>query len=664
MFAEADEQAVVAAVVEQVTKLNQGKRNKMYLWQESIYAWERKFGDTWGEIADNRSHRYIPTGFQVASTAVAQYMQALMPADRFFKAVGRNKIAQANSFSLEAKLRWDFYRTDFRDTFEKFLISCVVTGQAIYTVQWVKESTQIVDEEAAAAKYELEQAGQTVELNDPANLGVPTKSIETFAGAKLFVGDPFNYVQERSPDDDRYAFRAYRSERTKEYIETYWGPLKDAGGRPLYKNIESIQSGEITADCNDDLKRAIETSMGYSPLPKDKVEIITFCGNLIVPGKGLYPNCFGVIANRRTLLRFCYNPFAFGIPPWQCFVLNPDPFDPYGYGIGKVEPILGLQDIINVRSNQTIDANAIAITPPLNVVLDGITDTRQIVWGPGQKLYSRAAGNIAPIQVNERALNLGLQEIQYYKSEVASTAGVYGSTSATPEGASATEAGGLQKVAGTVSAKEAKRIETLGLNKILRMAAAMNQQCFDPNSKVSVRLFVDETGRVTNPANGQTLPNGIHWAEIGFSDIQGEFDYEFISASSLAQTGTQIQTQMQFVQTASQDPVFAQRFDKGKWYVSVMDKIGFVDAWSFMKSDEQVQYEQWLEQQRAAAAAAAQGGSGNPSLGNQGGPAGPQGPGPAPGVRGVPSLPGSAGGGGSPARAPFDAQRIGPSRME
>jgi hypothetical protein len=202
-----------------------------------------------------------------------------------------------------------------------------------------------------------------------------------------------------------------------------------------------------------------------------------------------------------------------------------------------------------------------------------------------------------------------------------------------------------------VSAEQAMHIQEDALIPMMRMQCSLNQQLMDPQNPIMVRLFVDEQGQMVNPSNGELLSQGIHWAEVGANDIQGEFDFEIIGASQIAQTMQQQQQQMQFINMASQDPQFGMYVDKKKFYKSSMEKMGFTDAWQYIKSDEQVQNEQM------AAAQQQQG------MGNQGGPPGQAQGAPPSGGGGVPSLPGSAGGGGSPARPPDPRQLAGPSRM-
>lgn len=656
-FTASDPQKILATVLENWTNLNTIRRGRLWYWQECRFAWERKFGATWGEIQDNRSHRFIPAAFQAVEVAVAQIMQGVMPNSRFFKTLGRTKTAQASGPYLEAKMRWDHYRMNFRSEFYRFCKAAAVDGNVPWTTAWHIEHSLMPDETLMAAKQEIQAAGIDVQVNDPSGLGFPAKNEITFEGARLVTGDIFNYVQDRHPNDPRYAFRVYRTTQSLEWIKAKWENLKDPNGKPVYQNIDQLQDGSYDYnEVSDSLKWAIDQSMGYAPLPENKVELLTFCGDLIVPGVGLFHNCFGVIANRQHLLRFVANPFAHGLPPWQMFTLIPDAHDPHGYGTGIIEPSLGLFDMINVRANQVADANSLAINPPLATVVDGITDTHNLVWGPGENIWMRAQGNVQALQMPKESLSLGLQEIQFYKSEISATTGTTaGGISATPRGASATESAGIQKSAGVVNAEMMYRIQEEALVPMLRMQASMNQSLMNPNDSVMVRLFVDETGQITDPATGAVLPQGIHWANIGAAQIQGEFDYEIVGESSIMQTQTQQQNQMNFINSARQDPAFQVYIDVPKLYKAQFEKLGFTDAWQYIKSDQQVQ----MEMQQNAIAQQQQ----QQTVGNApGAPGAPQGGGPN-GGNGIPSLPGNAGGGGSQARPPYPQQLAGPSRM-
>lgn len=447
-------EAVAACVVDRWTRLKNARMQKEYFWQECQYAFDCKFGETWGEIVDNRSHRYVPLIFQSVETAVAQYLQGTMPNDRFFKVQGRTPSDQYKSGMLESKIRWDMYRTGFREEYFKFLKMACVTGNVPWTIQWRTETSTAPDRAAMGEIEALEgEFGPDQEFRetlDAAGAGFPSKIATTFEGPALVVGDIYNFVIDRAPDDPKYALRIYRTLQKAEFIRSEWGELKDDQGKPIYQDLDKLENGVFEyRETSDAIKRVLDASMGFQPVPKDRCELLTFCGDLVVSGEygtepKIYRNIMGVIGNRQYLLRFGTNPNAHGLPPWQMFGLIPDPADLHGYSRGIAEPLLGIQDFVNVRANQAVDANAIAINPPLAVVPDGITNTRQIVWGPGEALYMRSTGNIAPIAVNKDALTLSLNEINFYLGQAGMTSGIQGQISSAAGNASATEVSGIQ----------------------------------------------------------------------------------------------------------------------------------------------------------------------------------------------------------------------------
>jgi len=650
-LSDTEAQPVTAEVLKRWSDLTFAIRGKREFWKECQLAYDRKFGESWGEISDGRSARYIPEAFKAVEKSVAQWMQGLLPSKRFFQIQGRTPTDQQNAPSAEAKLRYDMYRLNWRRQFKRACKSLAVTGHVPWTYRWRTERAMVPDEEGFAAKIASQQLGMAVESNDPANFGYPTKEAVTFEGAEFVVGDIFNFVKDRAPDDDRYAFRAYRSLQTAEYLKAQWKDLVDMEGNPIYDYLEELENGSWDyRETSDSLKREIDRANGFNPIPEGKVELITFCGDLVIPGKGYYHNIFGVVANRRLLMRFTSNPFAHGLPPWQMTTLIEDPFDPYGYGTGLLEPSLGLFDLVNVRANQAADANALAINPPMSVVPDGVSDRRQMRWGPGENLYMRVQGNIQPMPVPKEALQLSLQEIGYYTNQIADTSGVSGAMTSSGASFSATESAGIQKMGDALTLDRTQDLESNLLIPGLRMALSMNQQLMDPESPILVRLFVDESGSAINPATGEPMPAGYQWAQIKSSDIQGEFDFEITGPASVAATQQEVRDQIQLVGQLSQMPDFQFYFKQGPFFKALLEKAKFQDAWKFIASEQEAQFAKFQAQQQQAMA----------NSGGLGGAAGPQSQN---GAGGVPSVAGDAGSGGSPARTPYPEQLAGPSSM-
>ena len=653
-FQGANPQAVIEAVLKKWNDLNQAKGDKLRLWQECELAVGNKFGETWGEIADGRSHRYIPAAFQAVEASVAQFLQGTVPNDRFFKAIGRTKSDQLAAPSLEAKNRWDFYRLNWRSTYANALKVATILGNVPWTVVWRTERSVVPDDEMYQAKLAMQAIGMTVETNDVANLGYPTKLKTTFEGPQLVYGHPNNYVQDRSPDDPRYAFRVYRSQQSANYLKAKWTGLVDEKGKPIYAGLEDVSDGKYgDLEVGDSLQREVDRALGFTRFPDDKTELLTFCGDIDVPGEGYFHNVFGVIANRSTLLRFCSNPFAHGLPPWQLFSLIPNANDPFGYGTGVLEPSLGLFDFVNVRTNQVADANALAINPPIAAVFDGVTTRQNLVWGPGELLPVRNPGNIMPMQVPKDALNLGLQEINFYLNQISMTTGSQGAISGQGDAMSATQASGIQAQGNAVLTERFRHIKNNFLVPILRMHTSLNQQLMDPNNPILVRLEVDEDGTAIDNTTGEPMQPGMHWAEVSSSEIQGEFDFELIAGDEIAQSQQEVRDKISTYQMISQDPGMQPYLDHPAFLKSLLSTAGWKDAYKFIKSAAQVQSEQ-LQQQQAQQLA-------GPGMGNPEQPGGPPAPGTAPGNPGIPSVPGDAGGGGSPARTPYPEQLAGPA---
>lgn len=653
-FQGADRSAVVSEVIKRWTNLTSVRTEKLTLWQECQLAKDNKFGDTFGEIAENRSHRYIPTAHQSVEAAWAQAMQGTVNNDRFFKVLGRTPTDQNAVPSLEAKIRWDFYRMNWRSTFGNLLKSAHILGNVPWTVVWRTEKAVVPDEEMFKAKEAAKSMGIMLETNEHASLGYPTKFKTTFEGPQLVYGHPGNYVQDRAPDDPRFAFRIYRSNQTAEYLQAKWNGLKDENGKDIYVGLDDVENGRYgQSEISDNLQREIDQAKGFTSFPDDKVELLTFCGDLNVPGEGYFHNVFGVIANRSILLRFCSNPFAHGLPPWQMFTLTPDPNDPFGYGTGIIEPTLGLVDMVNVRANQVADANALAITPPKiinpHIMLAGSSN---VAWGPGATFLARdVSAAIRTMEVSKDSLQLGMNEINFYLQQIATTTSSQGAVTGQGEAMSATQASGVQAQGNAILTERFRHIKDNLVIPILKMHTSLNQQLMSPENPVLIRLEVDEQGQAINLTTGEPLPVGKNWAEVSFSDIQGEFDFEVVAGDEVAKSQQQVRDQLQFVQTLSQDPEFKAYIDKPGFLKDATAGLGWTTAYKWIKTNEQVQLEQQQAQQQAA----------QQQMGNPGSPDGQAQSQPPGSPKGVPSVPGNPGSGGSPARTPYPEQLAGPS---
>lgn len=643
-FDNIDEQAIVEAVMSRWNHLVDERRPKLWMMQECRLAWERKFGSTWGEIEDGRSHRFIPEAFQAVEQAVSKYLEGVMPSSRYFTLQARKPDSEKACAPMEAKLRWDNYRMNHADTFELFLKRACVDGNVPWTYNWYTERSVIRDESLEQARQEMTAMGMEVEVNDPAGLGYATQELTTFQGGRMVVGDIFNYYQDRQPDDPRFAFRVYRTHQAVEYIRAKWGSLKDENGKPVYKNLDLLEDESIYRDTSDSYKKELETAEGYMPLQKERVELLTFSGDFWIKGTGYYHNIFGILANRRHLLRFCVNPHAHGLPPWQLFTLIPNPSDPYGLGTGIIEPCLGLFDGVNVRVNQVFDANAIAVSPPINVVQNSVTSAHQLVWGPGEQNWVRDQNDIRTMMVPENALNLSANEISFFKQEISATSGsmMLGSSD------SASEFQGVQSQANAVMSRMIKRISRAMADQ-LRMHMALNQQCMSPDNPITMKVLIGQNGGFTNMATGEVLAPGEAWVTMSGQDIQGEFDVEVQTAPDVALNQNQIQQKNQLFQQISQDPVMQEYLNKPEFYREELSWFKFPDSHRFIKTDQEVAL---ARQQQVS----------NPPMGNNGGPGSPNGATPKTGGGGVASTPGNAGGGGSAARAPYPQQLVGPTR--
>jgi hypothetical protein len=393
--------------------------------------------------------------------------------------------------------------------------------------------------------------------------------------------------------------------------------------------------------------------MGFTDNPKDAIELLERWGDFVVETeegeKKLFKNHVAVVANRKTLIRFEPNPNAHGLPPHQMFVLQPEPAETYGKGV--LEPALGIQDAINVRLNQVIEANALVVNPQYLVRNDGTIDIDSFISAPGAlHMVNDVNTSIAPLATPSNA-SLGFQEIGFLLAQFNEATNAMKAFTTADYQKSATEVAAMQGMANSRFAQMVKHIERTFVMIALRMQIQLNQQ------------FMDEAMwiRVVNPTNvppaldqfGQPKPvpawdfvdaNGR--MKVDPEQIQGEYDIYPMGAQWISNNQAAVGMFIQGLQTLGAIPAAQEhiKWDNVAQFFFQMSRIP--QSWKLIKSQQEVYFDRFQQQQQQLAMAAQQqalglgpGGAGNDTP-QQGG----KGIGDMAGTPSGPSMPTSPGG--------------------
>jgi hypothetical protein len=346
---------------------------------------------------------------------------------------------------------------------------------------------QTVPDEGAFQSQMMQAAGVAGMVGEPMPkpdlTAMPMKEQRVYDGPILEVGNIFDFVIERHPNDPDHAPRCMRSFKSKAYLLD----MQNEDGYSIYEGVQDILEQDGQNETSDALKREVYRLEGFVEQPKGQVELLQFEGDLELPGPDgtpvIYKNHILVVANRSKVIRFEPNPFAHGRPSWNMFVLYPEPGEVYGRGI--IEPALGLQDVINVRVNQVIEANALIINPMYEAVQDGVFDVDEWLSAPGAIAVTAQKGNISPIQQIPQAA-LGFNEVGFMMAQHNQSTGAQASFTSEAYQKSATEVAAQSGMTQSRNAETIKHIEYDAALPIISMQMQLNQQLMDESVWIRV----------------------------------------------------------------------------------------------------------------------------------------------------------------------------------
>lgn len=229
--------------------------------------------------------------------------------------------------------------------------------------------------------------------------------------------------------------------------------------------------------------------------------------------------------NRKVVVRVQRNAYAHGQKPFVRFVdhLMPHEF----YGVGEIEAIEGLQDIVNALQNQRIDEVRLKMNKPFAGNPDLLVDLRDLEQKPGQ--FIRTRSDARPDEIL-KALDLGdvnpsaYMEVDAMQRMIERVTGVSSQQQgldAAWQNETATGAQILSEMGASRFGFKTRVIEILSLKRLAKQMGSIIQQ-FTSGERV-VRLLGPE---------GQA-----DWATITPDALQGAFDFT-IETSSIVQSET------------------------------------------------------------------------------------------------------------------------------
>lgn len=616
-------------VVDNWRRLKDERKYKEELWIECFLAFENKFGKTWENLQNYRSKRFLPLTNQAVESVASRWTNAIMPNDAWMNVIGRTPGDDNKAKLAEGLIRWQQYKTNFRNKVSQGIRGLAIYGNQPYRVRW----KQVV---AAIPDYETYTAGlASMQLSGVAPDPLGTKPLLKYEGPELELGNIFDFVQDRYADSDESCLRIQRFYKSEPYLRLMAEPDPETGFA-AYENIDGLTEASRTIEASDGLQNAANAKLGFQPTAKTGIELLEASGDFVIEVDGekqVLENYIVTVANRMKVIRCEPNPYIHGRSNWRNARLFEDPNETYGRGI--VEGVLSLQDAVNVRFNQVIDANALTIDPMWQIRSSGVVNEDDLRNMPGGVIEVQQIGDVAPISfVNQSAL--GMQEIGFILAQFNQYTGAMANFSTEDYKKSATEVASSAQASNAKDAETIRHLENTFVGPVLEDWLSLNQQLMD--QEVTVRVMSDGGNTASDPDTGIPFQFGPNDLVVSPEDIAGEFDIRPVGGEWNAMSQQEVAQSIQLMSVMMQNGGAAYIKFPALW-ATLSERMGLKSSWKWLKSEQEVMLEQLQQQQMAIAAqgpGAQAGPGGGPGM--AGGPGAPAG---EPGSMGVGSVAGA-----------------------
>jgi hypothetical protein len=631
-----------------LARLDDERGGKLDDWAECGLAWLGKFGRGWKGVKPYRSQRYFPYPYALTNAVVASNVNGVMPHDDYFMVYGRTPVWDDNAKIAAEVLKYGHYKSNHRDEIRSIMLYAAIYGNAPYKVDWYQEVLHVPDTKAMAHKrgelYEgVVNSAMEQGQEPPAAHQVPIlvetiqQSQVTWEAAKLSLVSIFNYWQDRWHRGETYPMRIIRDIKSKQHLIDLSMP--DNNGYSIYEGVEDLNESKIESMADDQTMQLLHSRNNFNDNPSEGVELHEYWGDfkLTDPETGdpiVYKNHVLVVANQQKIIRFEPNPYKHGKSPWQLWVWQPVPGETYGFGV--IEPILALNDALQVRWNQEIEAKGLEVQGIFEAKVGSLLDIDAIRVYPGAVYPTLDGNSIRKIDMGNGS-SQAMEEIGFILNQMNEITGAIRAYSTENYQKSATEVSAIAGMNNAVNAERARYIEDTLLIRSMRMELQLYQQFMD--QQIQIRIVNPQGGATRDPESGMPIATPPY-ITVNPNDISGEYDFVLQGASWLANRQNMAQAMQSVTLPIIQSPIMSQWLKPPDFITAVYQGFGIRDAWRWVKTQE----EMYAEQQQQAAVGPNQQ-PGDPNAQGAGGGQGAQ---------------GNAGGGGAPSMAGQPSGPAGP----
>jgi len=567
-------QELVTYVVSKWERLKRERTDKEARWNECIDAYMGQIAAD-SDVKEYRSQRPSSMAFEAVENVTALIGVGLFPNDRFIMAIGENPDAEATA---DKRTRFMQNRLEKMQYVEKYvgqhLKQLAVVGNSVRLVKWNKRQSRrkVSSYEFMGKAMAAPQAMPPGPMGmppgpmgmppgpagmPPAPMGMPPapmamqqpvpktykKPDNEYDGPDFDVLDIFNYVHDPKQSDLDAKVKIYRTKVSKGDL------LADAEDGIYDKKAvqRAIDGGGGKDEPSDSDEEARFQAFGVQRHKKDAdeedVELLWCHGDFPVGAKGkneVLRDKIVVIANRSELIRCEDNPLDCGLSPLRYTGLVP--VIGMDWALGLLEANLGLYDLINVHTNQAVDAGSLNLNG-MWAYKEGSVNPDDLISRPGNTIpMEDPQTDLKPLVPSMDFLQIyGI--VEGFKQEFVDATFSWKSAGAQKD-QTATASAITANLQGAVMRRVSQRLENIDIEPDLKMFDEMEQQFFDPYGDAPYARFeqdgVQQYEQITPDIIYQNYTwkcNGSGEAQFRQLQQQGHFQWGIAVAQTPAMGG-------------------------------------------------------------------------------------------------------------------------------
>ena len=518
---------------------------------QAIEGMRNRVGSIIGDTNNDWRHR-ISTGkaYELVETMVGYLMGAFFPNSEWFDVIsdhepGLEDVAKVTRKYVAKKLMM----AQFRSYWEMYTRQCMITGFSVMALPWERREEVVMRRQEVQTPVPDTLMGGVSEMTSYPASGATENTYDNVA---LDVIDCFDVFLDPNARDVNFAnlVRIIRMTKAQLMRSVATGEFPHLDGAAV------AHAGKVST--NAEKARMVGEYMGIRYDPRELIEVLDFWGDITVDDVTYHD--VHIVSVGHALAQMEPNPYWGGRP----FIIGTAiPVPSRVYGLGPLEPVLGLLHHSNSIMNQRADNMELAVDTMWGVVNDGVTNPDDIYSEPGKLIEMAEAGNVFPIQ-KDTTFTITYTEQQVLEQTIDRTVGA---------GVGITT--GQGRKGERVTAQEIQAVMDAGGNRLSNIHGHMEDTQLHILLVKMVQMcrqFITKDEVVRLPGED---PGSVMYVQYGPRELMYDYELRPVGAEYVANRERELQQAVDYVNLVSQVPQFSEQINWEAMLRMVTRKFGF-----------------------------------------------------------------------------------------